>query len=295
VDNLRISVLITTYNSWDIAMRCVNANLELSGGGIETLVVVDDHSDESYSRQLDSKVQIVRNAKNLGYASSLNVGIHNLKTDIIVVMDADAYPLSDYSDTLLTRFAADEKLGLLGFTTYDRNNHITSSSEEEPGILNLVVGQKIDGLYRRYLKRSKKEIAYSSCVAIRRAAYEDAGGFDENFDLLDADQDFCIRIKKLGWKIAFSSELRAFHEGGGSPQRTSDRVLRAYKNRWYLLRKHGRIKHIALLRMMVLLRLRIEYLLLLVCGRLIFSDSNVVTDKLFGRRQLISYCKENYK
>jgi len=293
---LTIGVLVTNYNSWDLAMLCVNAHLKHSGRAIEKILLIDDHSDETYDGPLDPKVRVIRNEKNLGFVKSVNVGFANLDTDLVVLFDADAYPLMDYSASILRDFMNDSRLGVFGFTTYDKNNLVTGSSEEEPGILSLIIGQKLDGFYRKYFRKNpRRDVVYSCSMVVRKSAFEDVGGFDENFDWLDVDHDFCMRMRARGWKVKYGKEARAFHEGGGTPQLSSDRLLRSYKNRWYLLRKHGKIKNAFLMKSVILLRLRLEYMVLLVFRNLIFKNKTVAVDKLWGRKRVIGYCKENYK
>ena len=296
MQSLTIGVVVTNYNSWDIALECVRAHLLHAGDGIEQIILVDDHSDQSYEGSpLDPKIKIIRNEKNLGFVKSVNIGFSHLVTDLVLLFDADASPLMDYREIIQREFGENAKLGVLGFATYGKDNQITGSADHEPEVLSLVLGQQIDRLYKKYLRKpTESVVVYSCAMAVRRKAFAAVEGFDENFDWLEPDNDFCIRISKQGWLVRYSPEIRAFHEGGGTPQRASDRVLRYYKNKWYLLRKHGLVKKVSLVRALILLRLRVEYLLLLMFGRLVFVDRDVLTDKLSGRKKIISYCKENY-
>ncbi len=296
MEKLSVGVVVTNYNSWAIALDCVNAHLWHAGHAIERVILVDDYSDQPYDgRPVDPRVRIIRNGENLGFVKSVNVGFSCLKTDIVLLFDADAYPLMDYSDVIQREFSENEILGVMGFATYGKDNQVTGSADHEPEVLSLVLGQQMDRLYKKYFrKRTESVVVYSCAMAVRRKAFEGVGGFDENFDWLEPDNDFCIRVSQQGWLVKYSPEIRAFHEGGGTPQRASDRVLRYYKNKWYLLRKHGRIRQVGLVRALILLRLRVEYFTLLVFGRLIFGDRDVHIDKLSGRKRIINYCKEHY-
>src|SRR5262249_47030155 len=98
-------------------------------------------------------------------------------------------------------------------------------------------------------------------------------------------------LRRAGYHLKVRPDLLAFHEGGGAPQATSARVLRAYKNRWLLLRKHGKLRRPELVRALVLLRLRAEWL-----AR---ERGTMVPDRWTGeapgRRALIGGCVENYR
>jgi GT2 family glycosyltransferase len=131
-------------------------------------------------------------------------------------------------------------------------------------------------------------------MAVRKAAFLELNGFDENYDFLDIDNDFSLRINRSHWKIAVAAGPRIVHEGGGSPQLTRHRVLRFYKSRWYLLRKFHRLPMKKLVKMLILLRLCAEYLILLSLGPLFIKDKAVREDKIQGRRELIEFCIGNY-
>lgn len=132
-------------------------------------------------------------------------------------------------------------------------------------------------------------------MATRTEAYRSMGGMDEKFDWLDLDLDYSMRLRKNGWKVATELSVKVFHEGGGTPQLQRHRVLRFYKSRWYLLRKHGQITHAGVARAFVLTRLIIERAVLTVFGNLLFRTPDIAADKLLGRRELISYCRKYYR
>jgi GT2 family glycosyltransferase len=292
---MTIGVVITNYNSWDIAIQCVEAHLRFAGYALEKIILVDDCSTKHSDYVFDPKVCVVRNSTNLGFVKSVNVGFRNLDTDIVLLFDADAAPLMDYSEWIRNAFSKDASLGIVGFTTFDKDHHKTGSSETEPGALSLILGQQLYHRYQHFLKQNdEKLVVYSCTMAVRKKAFDSVGGFDENFDWLDPDNDFCMSVRKKGWNIQYSGQLEAYHEGGGTPQLVSHRVLRFYKNRWYLLRKHGKIKNAWLAKNLILARLRLEYGFLKLFGKAVFKDPVVFEDKLTGRKKIIEFCRQTY-
>ena len=53
---------------------------------------------------------------------------------------------------------------------------------------------------------------------IRRTAYDQIQGFDENFELYFEDSDLCYRCGKAGWEIDFLTDAKITHHLGGSTQ-----------------------------------------------------------------------------
>jgi GT2 family glycosyltransferase len=48
-------------------------------------------------------------------------------------------------------------------------------------------------------------------MLIRRAAYEEVGGWDERFFLYIEDTDFCRRLARAGWDVAYVPSIRLRH------------------------------------------------------------------------------------
>jgi GT2 family glycosyltransferase len=253
-----IGVVVTNYNTWPLTCRCLDAVIEC--GGADRIVVVDDASSSRPAKPLASSVELLINAGNQGLCHSLNRGVGECDTDIVVIFDSDAYPLKEFADALRAAFATDPKVAMVGFATVGTGGVPTASSEEEPDLLGLVLGQRLDAVWRRLRGRSsREEISIFTCaMAVRREAFLAAGGFDEEFDWLDLDHDLSMRLRRAGLRLTLDPNLLAFHEGGGAPQRTAARVARHHRNRWLLLRKHGKIRHPRLAGCFVAARLLLE-------------------------------------
>lgn len=289
---MKLGVVVTNYETWDLAARCVE---EVLARGVRDVLVVDDASPSPPPAGLPERVRILRNERNLGLVRSLNRGIEETDADVIVLFDSDAYPLSDFAPAALRRFAGDPELGILGFRTVGASGRETGSHEPEPGVAGLVLGQRLHALLHRLVPGGGPPCVFTCAMAVRRRAFDELGGFDEGFDWLDLDLDLCMRARRAGWKVEHDPAIVAFHEGSGAPQATSQRVLRHYKNRWRLLRKFGKIRRPALVRALVLARLRLELLALRTAGAAAFRDRQALEDKLEGRRALLRWCAEHYR
>lgn len=293
--DLTIGLLVTNCNTWELAKQCLDANLSLCGDRLTRIVLMDDCSTVPQSVALDARVEVVRNDWNLGLVKTLNKGMSLLDTDIVALFDSDAYPLNDYTGAIREAFEDDPALALVGFATVGKNGRPTASFEPEPGLPSLVLGQSLSAKYQRLFGTRTTDLCIYTCaMAFRRKAVLELGGFDENFDWLDLDLDLSMRITRSAWTQRVISSLTAFHEGSGTPQLTSSRVLRFYKNRWYLLRKHNKIANPAMAKQAIMARLRVEFLFLKLAGKWLYRDAVTRRDKIDGRQRIIEHCKQNY-
>jgi GT2 family glycosyltransferase len=292
---LSIGVLVLNYNTWDIALRAIGAAIELEHPGITEFVLFDDGSPSAPPDNIDSRIRIIRNDENRGFAGALVVAFAQMRSDLVVLFDSDAFPLVPFAAKVREKFEADESLGQIGFQSQDENGSPTESLMKEPTQWSLILGQ---ALYARVPHRPmtlSNLCAIAGCMATRMKAYRNVGGIDGNFDMLDLDLDYSMRLRRNNWKIVADKSIKVFHVGGGTPQLQRRRLLRFYKCRWYLLRKHGRIGNASLARAIILARLRIEKLILQLFGPYLFRNPEILADKLLGRQDLITYCSENYR
>jgi GT2 family glycosyltransferase len=293
---LSVSALITNFNTWPLTQKCISELIYLSDGSLSEIVVVDDASDEAEPFFLPKKVHVIQNSQNKGYVASVNIGFSQIKEDIVVLLDSDAYPLVDLAQHLLTIFDANSRLGAVGFHLVDEEGNPTGSHRPEPHSLGLLLGQKLEARTRPLLPLlQNRPICLHSCgMAVRRTAFEDVGGFDEGFDFLDADTDFSMRLRRAGWQIRYQPELLAFHKGGGSFQTTATRVFRYHKNRWRLLDKHGCLPPSTIFKAALAIRHTLEYCILKVTGEQLFKDPISFQDKLDGRQKLLQEVWSGY-
>lgn len=292
---LSIAVLVLNYNTWELALRALNAAIRLETENVSEFVLFDDGSTNPPPPGIDPRITVVRGGLNVGFARALKAAFDLIKSDIVVLFDSDAYPLTPFSLRVREHFADDARLGQLGFRSEDGNGSQTESFFAEPTQWSLILGQALYGRLPRRATRPANLCVITGCMATRIEAYRDCGGFDLELDFLDVDVDYSMRLRGRGWTVEVDSLIRAFHVGGGTFLTQRNRVLQFYKSRWYLLRKHKLIWSPRLARAIILGRLLCERKILDVFGRRLFPSAQVLEDKILGRQALLSYWRSNFR
>jgi glycosyltransferase involved in cell wall biosynthesis/GT2 family glycosyltransferase len=292
---LSVGVLVLNYNTWELALRALNAAIALDAETAYEYVLYDDGSTIPPPSGIDRRIRVIRSRVNRGLAPALKTAFAEMKSDVVVLFDSDAYPVMPFAARVRDRFENDRALGQLGFFAQDQNGSPTESFQCEPNKWSLLLGQKLYECIPRRAPGPDNLCVITACMATRAEAYNQVGGMDEKFDWLDLDLDYSMRLRRNGWKVATDSLLKVVHEGGGTPQQQRHRLLRFYKNRWYLLRKHGLITSARTARSFILARLVLERVVLKLFGTSLYQNPEVLADKIVGRRELISYCRKQYR
>jgi GT2 family glycosyltransferase len=291
---MSVGVLVLNYNTWDIALRAIGAAVELEHPAITEFVLFDDGSPAPPPENIDSRIRVILGKPNRGFGGALVEAFAQMQSDIVVLFDSDAFPLVPFSAAVRRHFEEDSRLGQIGFLAQDEHGSPTESQIREPSKWSLILGQALYARAPHGPIQPSNLCVITGCMATRMTAYREIGGIDPNFDMLDIDLDYSMRMRRNRWKVISDLSIRVFHVGGGTPQLQRHRLLRFYKSRWYLLRKHELIRNAALSRAVILMRLRLEKLILQLFGRFLYSKQEILTDKLVGRQNLIAYCSENY-
>ncbi len=294
---LSVGVLVTNYNTWPLALACVREHRRLHGAALARVLLLDDCSPLPPPDYLPADVEIVRNERNLGFSANLNKGVRLLGTDLVLIFDADAFPLMPYLDALRAAFEAEPRLGLLGFRTEDEHGAPTAAWHPEPGALSLLLGLPLWSRWLRWFgKRAGPLCITAAAMAVRRATFDEVGGFDEQLNWLDVDFDFSMKINRSEWTLRPEPALLARHEYGGTPVSSSDRLVKFYASRWYLLRKYQVIARAQPAKTLILARLAAEWLFLRAFGRVRHrGNPEEYLDKLDCRQRLMAYGWRNFR
>jgi GT2 family glycosyltransferase len=88
------------------------------------------------------------------------------------------------------------------------------------------------------------DVVPGSCLMVRREAIDRVGGFDERLLLYFSDDDWCVRIAKAGYRVAYATVGQALHTEGASAGQAPRLARRMYFNDMvrYVAKHFGRAR-----------------------------------------------------
>ena len=78
----------------------------------------------------------------------------------------------------------------------------------------------------------------AACMVVRRAAFEQLGGFDEALAIAFNDVDLCIRLRQAGWRIVWTPAAELYHHESASLGRHDSPARRADFRREVAMMQH---------------------------------------------------------
>ncbi len=119
------SIIIPYYNRPKKLQRCLETVLAQTYSNFE-VIVIDDASTEVLGYEEDSRVQIFRNAKNLGPGPSRNIGFQHAKGEFVAFLDSDDYWALNFLEATVTALIQNPSvaMGYVNGYSVDENGRI---------------------------------------------------------------------------------------------------------------------------------------------------------------------------
>ena len=260
-----LSVIIVTWNTADLTIECVRrVERELGALSGECLVVDNGSAPEDVTR-LSAAIggsRLIRNADNVGFAAAVNQGLRLSRGRHIVLLNSDAFLGAGALRHLVDYLDANPEVGAVGPLVLHPDGRVQGSARGFPDALSAFFGRR--ALLTRYFPRNplsrrnlpalghatrepmRVDWLSGACVAMRRAAVEEVGGFDERFFMYWEDADICWRMGQRGWQMIYDPRVRVVHLVGGSSERAVLRcTVEFHRSAYRFYRKHltGRTAH----------------------------------------------------
>lgn len=192
---MKLSCVILTMGSRPAELdRAVASAIAL--GGVEVVVV----GNGAGVPPVPPGVVTMRLPENVGVAAGRNAGVAACAGDVVLFLDDDGwYPDAGLGEHVAGRFAADPRLAVVSFRVVDPDGgpggrwHVPRLRAGDPERSSVVT-----------------TFAGGAC-AIRRSAFEEAGGLPAQFFYAHEETDLAWRLIGLGYRLEYDGGARMCH------------------------------------------------------------------------------------
>jgi hypothetical protein len=196
-----VSVVIAAYSDrrWTQLRDAVASVLAQTRPALETIVVVDHNPDllSRAGRELPDAV-VIPNAGARGASGARNTGVALSRGEIVAFLDDDACATPEWLETLIAGFADPAVAGIGG-----RVDPLWATARPRwlPREFDWTVGASYSGMPET---TAQVRNVWTNNMALRRAAFDKAGGFREDFGKLGVasrpeDTELCLRVTSGSW------------------------------------------------------------------------------------------------
>jgi len=253
-----LQIVIVNWNAGPYLRACLESisTMDCAALRLDAVTIVDNASrDRSWEALSDLPIPIdlVRNTANRGFAAACNQGAGRGGSRYVLFLNPDTHVSPDAVRRVLQFLEepANCRVGICGVTLVDHRGDTSRSCARFP-TPSVFVWQML-GLSRLaprlFLPHflSAEECAVSRDVdqvtgaffLVRRALFDELGGFDERFFVYFEEVDFSLRANRLGYRSFLLADARVLHRGGvSSDQVKADRLFYSLRSRFEYALKH---------------------------------------------------------
>lgn len=206
------------------------------------LVLADNGADATVVDEVATRfgAAVVRAGRNLGYGAAANRGAHGGDEPWLVVANTDIVWHPGSLDRLVDAAARHPRGGSFGPAVLNTDGTRYPSARALPsltsGVGHAVLGRVWPGnpWTRRYRNEASSDVERTagwlsgSCLLLRRAAFDEVGGFDEGYFMFFEDVDLGERLGRHGWSNVHVPSAHVTHVGGTSWRERPAPMIRAH-------------------------------------------------------------------
>lgn len=217
----RISIIMLNWNSIDDTRECLESLRKVTYPNYD-IIVVDNGSEGDDAKLLSSEygnqAMIISNAENLGFPEGNNVGIRQaLKkgSDYCLLLNNDTIVDPEFLGELV-EVVKDPSIGVVGSKIYNYydSNRIDSTGGSAWYWLMLFKTKGYEKDVGQFDTVEDRDYIFANSMLIKREVFEKVGLLDPAFFFGAEEYDFCIRVKRHGYRIVYVPTSKIWHKSG---------------------------------------------------------------------------------
>lgn len=207
-----VTAVFVTFNS-----QSVIGDALLAAQGcrqVSNVIVVDNASTDKTVELIESEfpdVQLVKNAENIGFGRANNVGLALVDTEFAFVLNPDTLPNDEAVQSLMSTAGSRPEAAILGPSLVETNIAVKVRTGDLWSLKKTVIppDQEVD-----------VDFLSGAAMLIRISHFTQIGFFEDGIFLFFEDDAICMKARRAGHTLVYSSKAVIPHaKGQSSPPR----------------------------------------------------------------------------
>ncbi len=250
----RVTIVVLTWNGKALTLACLEslASLEYESAAV---IVVDNGSSDGTADAVrgayGSRVTIIENSCNLGFAAGNNIGIRRGLADgadLVLLLNNDTTVDPSLVRHLVDVIRSSNDIGIVGPKIYyasppDRiwfaggEVFLWRGTSRHIGIREREAG--------RYDTTRDVDYITGCALMARREVFEAIGDLDPVFSAYYEDTDFCMRARRAGFRVVYVPSGKVWHKISASTggQLGAAKISRKLRSTFVFLRRYASWHH----------------------------------------------------
>ena len=270
-----LSFIIVSWNTRSLLLDCLRSLQETVRGFSYEIFVVDngseDGSPEAVRREFGPSVNLIANSCNRGFARANNQALRRAKGTCVVLLNSDTVLRQNTVSGLIGFLEANPAAAMAGPRMVGGDGELQNSYDNFPGLLTELLNKSLLRMLfpRTYAGKNAQatepfevDSLIGACLAVRSEAIRRVGVFDEDYFFFLEETDWCLRMRKAGWKIFHLPGVTVVHlQGQSKRHRPALAWVEYYRSLYLFFKKNRSAASYILLRVCRFIKLIINLLL----------------------------------
>lgn len=219
-----VYIIILNYNGYTDTINCVE-NIKNINYKNYKIVIIDNASTDESITILKNKFRdcyIIQSDINNGYAGGNNLGIKfaiNNNSDYICILNNDVLVDKNFLRILIEYYLNNTNIGMIGPMILDYYDQKVVQSTGAmvnlyKGNINIInKNEKLNNIEKKIINC---DYVGGACILIKTKVISEIGLIPEEYFLFFEETEWCIKAKKLGYKIICNCNSKVMHKGSSS-------------------------------------------------------------------------------
>lgn len=212
-----VSIITVNFNRIYHTIELFDSLQIISYSNVE-FILVDNGSDEDLNliQKKFPTLLLIKNSKNLGFATAINIGIRKAKGEYILVLNNDVIVTPNFLEPLVQKLEQHKKTGIVSPKIYFHSSPDTIQyagfTDIHPiTIRNRGIGFDESGL-GKYDTEKATFYAHGAAFLFRSSLLKTVGLMSDIFFLYYEEMDWCKRVRNHGFEIFYIPQSVIYHK-----------------------------------------------------------------------------------
>ena len=248
----KISIIIPNKDHVKDLRRCVDSVLNESTYKNYEIIIVENNSEEQsifdYYKELEKNenVKIVTYEGTFNYSKINNFAVQSATGEYLLFLNNDTEVITaEWMENMLM-YAQREDVAAVGAKLYYGDNTIQHAgivlglgAHRAAGHTHYKAPHEHLGYMGRLCYAQDVSAVTAACLLVKKALFDEVGGFDESFTVAFNDVDLCMKFRELGYLNIFTPFAEMYHYESktrgleeGEKLRRFEREVAAFRAKW---------------------------------------------------------------
>jgi GT2 family glycosyltransferase len=223
----KVAVVILNWNGLKYLKQFLPSVLASTWSNLDIVMGDNASSDESvaFMRENYPSVRIIQNDKNYGFTGGYNRVLAQVEADYYILLNSDVEVTPNWIEPVIELMESDSQIAAAApkIRSYAQKEYF-----EHAGAAGGFIDKhgypfcrgrifyELEKDNGQYEQSGEVFWASGASLFIKKAIWDESGGFDESFFAHMEEIDLCWRLKNMGYKVMYCAQSTIYHVGGGT-------------------------------------------------------------------------------